>query len=134
MKRGEVWYLKRMINGQRFVVSTGFADRKSAERRASDIEHDIRAGIHGWKSTIPSFAEWWAIYKKTYTPLKSARNRDANIVAHFLPHFGAKRLDEITKSRHRPLPDLPAGTDDGAEMSGQMFGTFAIVVVTLRLR
>lgn len=98
MKRGEVWYLKRMINGQRFVVSTGFADRKSAERRASEIEHDIRAGIHGWKSTIPSFAEWWTIYKKTYTPMKSARSRDANIVAHFLPHFGARPLDEITKS------------------------------------
>jgi integrase len=98
MKRGEVWYLKKMINGQRFVVSTGFEDRKSAERRASEIEHDIRAGIHGWRSTIPSFAEWWTIYKKTYTPLKSARNRDANIVAHFLPHFGARRLDEITKS------------------------------------
>ena len=45
--------------------STGFADRKSAERRASEIEHDIRAGIHGWKSTIPSFAEWWAVYHKT---------------------------------------------------------------------
>jgi len=79
-------------------VSTGFADRKSAERRASDIEHDIRAGVHGWKSTIPSFAEWWATYKKTYTPIKSSRNRDANIVAHFLPHFGARPLDEITKS------------------------------------
>jgi hypothetical protein len=26
------------------------------------------------------------------------RNRDAQIVAHFLPHSGAKRLDEITKS------------------------------------
>jgi len=35
---------------------------------------------------------------KTYTPLKSARNRDVQIVAYFLPHFGAKRLDEITKS------------------------------------
>ena len=98
MKRGELWYFKKMINGQRFVVSTGFADRKSAERRASDIEHDIRAGVYGWKSTIPSFAEWWAIYKKTYTPMKSSRNRDSDIVAHFLPHFGARRLDEITKS------------------------------------
>lgn len=98
MRRGDLWYFKKMINGRRFVVSTGFADRKSAERRASDIEHEIRAGIHGWKSTIPSFAEWWAIYRKTYTPLKSARNRDAQIVAHFLPHFGARRLDEITKS------------------------------------
>jgi excisionase family DNA binding protein len=32
-------------------------DKKSAERRAVEIEHEIRAGIHGWKSTIPSFAE-----------------------------------------------------------------------------
>ena len=98
LKRGEVWYFTKRINGQRFRVSTGFADRKSAERRAAEIEVDIRSGIHGWKSTMPSFAEWWAVYRRTYTPQKSARNRDAQIVAHFLPHFGAVPLDEITKS------------------------------------
>ena len=76
----------------------GIRGQEVAERRAAEIEHEIRAGIHGWKSTIPSFAEWWAVYRKTYTPLKSARNRDAQIVAHFLPHFSARRLDEITKS------------------------------------
>jgi integrase len=38
------------------------------------------------------------VYRKTYTPQKSARNRDAQIVAHFLPHVGARPLDEITKS------------------------------------
>jgi integrase len=97
-KRGGIYYFRKTINGQLFRESTGFADKKAAGRRASEIEYDIRAGIHGWKSTIPSFAEWWAVYRKTYTPLKSARNRDAQIVAHFLPHFGAKRLDEITKS------------------------------------
>ena len=82
-KRGEIWYFTKRINGQRFRESTGFADKKSAERRAVEIEHEIRAGVHGWKSTIPSFAEWWAVYRETYTPLKSARNRDAQIVAHF---------------------------------------------------
>ena len=97
-KRGGIWYFRKMINGQLFRESTGFADKKAAERRANEIELDIRAGVHGWKSTIPSFAEWWAVYRKTYTPLKSARNRDAQIVAHFLPYFGARRLDEITKS------------------------------------
>lgn len=86
LKRGEVWYFTKRINGQRFRVSTGFADRKSAERRAAEIEVDIRSGIHGWKSTMPSFAEWWAVYRRTYTPQKSARNRDAQIVADFLPH------------------------------------------------
>ena len=50
------------------------------------------------EGTIPSFAEWRAVYRETYMPLKSAKNRDAQIVAHFLPDFGAKRLDEITKS------------------------------------
>src|SRR6266849_3831497 len=98
VRRGGVWYLRKMINGQVYRESTGFADKKAAERRANEIELDIRAGVHGWKSTVPSFAEWWAIYKKTYTPMKSARNRDENIVAHFLPHFGARPLDEITKS------------------------------------
>ena len=96
-KRGDTWYLVKRINGQRFRVSTGFADKKSAERRAVEIEHDIRSGILGWKSTIPSFAEWWTVYSATYTPTKSSKNRDAQIVAHFLPLLGAKRLDTITK-------------------------------------
>ena len=97
-KRADTWYFVKRINGQRFRVSTGFADKKSAERRAVEIEHDIRSGILGWKSTIPSFAEWWAVYRVTYSPTKSSKNRDAQIVAHFLPLFGAKRLDTITKS------------------------------------
>jgi len=97
-KRGDTWYFVKRINGQRYRVSTGFADKKSAERRAVEIEHDIRSGILGWKSTIPSFAEWWTVYRATYTPTKSSKNRDAQIVAHFLPLLGAKRLDTITKS------------------------------------
>ena len=97
-KRADTWYFVKRINGQRFRVSTGFADKKSAERRAVEIEHDIRSGILGWKSTIPSFAEWWAVYRATYSPTKSSKNRDAQIVAHFLPLLGAKRLDTITKS------------------------------------
>jgi integrase len=97
-KRADTWYFVKRINGQRFRVSTGFADKKSAERRAVEIEHDIRSGILGWKSTIPSFAEWWAVYRAIYSPTKSSKNRDAQIVAHFLPLLGAKRLDTITKS------------------------------------
>jgi len=97
-KRADTWYFVKRINGQRFRVSTGFADKKSAERRAVEIEHDIRSGILGWKSTIPSFAEWWAVYRATYSPTKSSKNRDAQIVAHFLPLLGGKRLDTITKS------------------------------------
>ncbi len=97
-KRGDIWYFAKRINGMRYRESTGFADRKSAERRAAEMEHEIRAGIHGWRSTIPSFAEWWAVYRKTYTLQKASRNRDLQIVARFLPHFGARPLDSITKS------------------------------------
>jgi hypothetical protein len=43
-----------MINARLFREFTGFADKKSAERRANEIELDIRAGVHGWKSTIPT--------------------------------------------------------------------------------
>jgi site-specific recombinase XerC len=47
--RGEIWYFMKRINGQRFRESTGLADLKSAEGRAVEIEHDIRAGMHGWQ-------------------------------------------------------------------------------------
>ena len=97
-KRGGIWYFRKRSTVSCSASPPGSRTRSPPNGARREIEHDIRAGIHGWKSTIPSFAEWWAVYRKTYTPLKSARNRDAQIVAHFLPHFGAKRLDEITKS------------------------------------
>ena len=53
LKRGEVWYFTKRINGQRFRVSTGFADRKSAERRAAEIEVDIRAELRGMVGGVP---------------------------------------------------------------------------------
>ena len=53
MKRGDLWYFKKMIDGRRYVAATGFADRKSAERRACEIEHDIRAGILGGRGSRP---------------------------------------------------------------------------------
>ena len=35
-KRGGIWYFRKTINGQLFRESTGFADKKSAERRGSE--------------------------------------------------------------------------------------------------
>jgi hypothetical protein len=40
----------------------------------------------------------WANAWLTARWSRCSRNRDAQIVAHFLPHFGAKPLDEITNS------------------------------------
>jgi hypothetical protein len=47
VKRGGVWYFRKMINGRVFRESTGFADKKAAERRANGIELNIRANVHG---------------------------------------------------------------------------------------
>jgi integrase len=98
MKRGEVWYFKKMINGRRFRRSTRLGDRKLAELCAADLEHEIRSQLRTGESKLPSFATWWGIYMKTYTPLKSSKVRDLTIVAHFVPHFGARPLDTITRS------------------------------------
>jgi integrase len=98
MKRGNRWYFKKRINGQRFVISTGLTERAWAEQRAIDIERDIRSRFFGQVKMVPRFSEWWAIYHATYTPMKSSSKRDAQMVAAFRRHFDARRIDEITKS------------------------------------
>ena len=113
-KRGGIWYFRKMINGRLFRESTGFADRKAAERRANEIELDIRAGVHGWKSTIPSFAEWWDVYRKTYTPLKSAGNRDAQIVVVLLLRVDGGIELALDRRGDRPAePQRPARLASG---------------------
>lgn len=48
-KRGGIWYFRKQINGRLFRESTGFADKKAAERRANEIELDIRNPFRGIK-------------------------------------------------------------------------------------
>ena len=99
MKRGERLVPPKMINGQRVSrvdrVRRQEVGRTTRQRRSSSTS---APACTGGRARSRASLNGGPMYKKTYTPLKSARNRDAQIVAHFLPHFGAKPLDEITKS------------------------------------
>lgn len=100
-RRGDVWYLRVMIDGKQFERSTQLKDLRLAKRRAAEIENDIRSGLFGWKmKECPTFSQWWTIYEKTYAPLKRPKTqaRDRGTIAHAMPVFGAKRLDAIKQS------------------------------------
>lgn len=102
--RGGVWYLVKKINGRRFRITTGFpvatkAAKESAKRRATEIELEIRSGVHGWSKDVPTVKDYWTkTYRPTYTVKKSAPGRDDQVMIHALKFFGDKQLDEVKKS------------------------------------
>jgi integrase/recombinase XerD len=99
-RRGDIWFLRKVIDGRRYERSTGFSDLKAARRRAAEIEVELRSGALGWTTNCPTFADWWKTYERTHAPSKRPRTqvRDRGTIAHALPHFGAKRLDAIRPS------------------------------------
>jgi integrase/recombinase XerD len=73
--------------------------KESAKRRATEIELEIRSGVHGWSKDVPTVSTYWLkTYRPTYTLRKRAPERDDQVMAHALPVFGNMRLDEIKKS------------------------------------
>ena len=94
---GDIWFLRKVIDGRRYERSTGFSDLKAARRRAAEIEVELRSGALGWTTACPTFGDWWKTYERTHAPSKRPRTqvRDRGTIAHALPHFGAKRLDAI---------------------------------------
>lgn len=98
-RRRGVWTFRKEINGKDFRVSTGFRDRKAAERRAAELEVAIRSGEYGW-TPPPSmtFAAWASRYQQRFGPRKKALARDGQILGHVLPTWGARPLDAITRS------------------------------------
>lgn len=96
---GGIWHFRKEVNGKDIRRSTGFRDRRAAERRAAELELELLAGAAGWtKPVLPTFADWWAVYQRTYSAQKRAPHRDRQLMMHALPVFGRRRLDEITKS------------------------------------
>jgi site-specific recombinase XerD len=104
--RGGVWYFVKKIKGSKlpFRRSTGFPvatkqTKEAALRRATEIELEIRAGLHGWTKDVPTVKEYWTkTYRPTYTLRKRAPQRDDQVMAHALPAFGDRRLDDVKKS------------------------------------
>ena len=80
-------------------VSTGFRDRKAAERRAAEIEVQIRSGHYGWtRAPVLTFGQWARTYLKRYTARKRSGRRGRQILAHVLPSWAHRQMDGITRS------------------------------------
>jgi integrase/recombinase XerD len=99
MRRGDIYYVRLSINGRDKWRSTGHTTLKSAIRKADEIKVRLRNQEDFGRATVPTFEEF---VRQTYLPVysvkKLAPGRDEEILAHALPFFGRRRLDEITKS------------------------------------
>ena len=97
-RRGDIYYFRRRIDGKLYRVSTGFSDLRAAQRRAVELEYEIRSGLRGWRKQTVSFQAWAETYLKTHTVRKRRGQRDHQILAHVLPRWGCRPLDTITRT------------------------------------
>ena len=84
-RRTGIWVFRMKKGGKDWRVSTGFKDRKTAMRRAAEIEVQIRSGLHGWTRNVVAFGPWSATYLERYTPRKRDGRRDGQILATCCP-------------------------------------------------
>jgi integrase len=98
-QRNGVWIFRKEVDGRDWRVSTGFRDRRAAERRAAEIEVEVRSRGHGW---IPrpavTFGHWARTYNRSYGQTKRSKDRDSQILAHIQPNWQHRPLDAITRS------------------------------------
>lgn len=95
--RGDVYYVRVMIDGRRRRISTGHTQLRSAIRRADEIKVQLRNDRDFGKGEAPFFTDWVKEYLQTYSARKrgGARN-DTNTLRFPLEYFRRYRLDEIT--------------------------------------
>jgi integrase len=97
--RNGIYVFRKEINGKKYKRSTGFRDRRAAERRAAEIEVEVRNGQAGWTAAPPlSFQQWVQTYERSYGRRKRSERRDAQILAHVLPGWGRRPMNGITRS------------------------------------
>src|SRR3990167_913509 len=95
-RRGDVWYLRVVIDGQLYRRSTKFRDLARAKRRASEIEGDLRAGRLGWsKPPAPLFDTWVQRFLARY---HEGRDTEARLLRRVRDRWGTRVLDTITPS------------------------------------
>ena len=89
IKRGEVWHIDKIVDGQRLVGTTGTSDRTEAERYlAHRISEHRRVHRYGERPKV-TMLEAANKYLEEYAPARSA-DRAANCLANVLAH-----IDEI---------------------------------------
>lgn len=96
--RGNVYYVRLMLNGRRVWRSTGHTTLKSAIRKADEMKVMLRNHRDFGKGETPFFTTWVKDYLATYTVKKKAAWRDEQILKPAMPFFNRYRLDEITRS------------------------------------
>jgi integrase/recombinase XerD len=116
--RGDSWYLRKNVGGERIEVPLGVyggeMNRKraatAAKRMADQLNqsHAATQALRKFGLEIPrpnatgehtdqTFASWWATYAETYLPQKAARTqqRDRQTITHWLPILGSMKLADI---------------------------------------
>lgn len=97
VKRGDVYYVRVMIDGRRVWRSTGHTTLRSAIRKADEIKVALRNDQDFGKGEAPFYVDWVKDYLQTYSAKKRAGiHQDANTVKASLKFFARFRLDEIT--------------------------------------
>jgi integrase len=98
-RRGDIWWWRKKIDGRVYRRSTGFEDLRAAERRAAELDVEARKEALGWtRPKVPTFGEWVKTYVATYGRRKKDGRRDRFILAHVLPRWAGRPLDEVSAS------------------------------------
>lgn len=98
VKRGDVYYVRKMIDGKRVWRSTGHTTLRSAERKADEIKVQLRNEEDFGRTAVPTFRDWILDYQQTYSRRKKSGWRDKYTLDPAVRSLGRYRLDEITPS------------------------------------
>jgi hypothetical protein len=74
-RRGDIWFLRKVIDGHPYERSTGFSDLKAARRRAAEIEVELRAGSSAGQQTARALPAGRKTYAHTHAPSKRPRTQ-----------------------------------------------------------
>lgn len=98
--RGEVWWWRGKVRGTRYWRSTECRDFESAQRRAIDIQRELRDVGFGWRQNVPTWDEWLKTYQKTHEAQKAGttQRRDKATFEHAKAAFSGKPLNAIKQS------------------------------------
>lgn len=102
--RNGIYYYRAVINGTLHRKSTGFKvgsrdNLKLAQRRASEIESEIRSGKLGWrKPEAPLFHVWAESFLNAYHP---GRYTERNLMTRPKKYWNDRPLNTITESEIR---------------------------------
>jgi integrase/recombinase XerD len=99
VKRGDIYYVRVMVNGRRYWRSTGHTTEKMALRKADEIKVKLRDGRGQRDLPIPTFGEWVDTFKRTHLAAQRAPWRYDQVLDPAVRALGRIDLDQLTRSR-----------------------------------